>query len=698
MALDATKSQQKQHQIQEYLEFLSTFSKSTENYVYLLNFQEGSAWFFGGIEQVFALEGRSEEGCYPAMALLDITHSKDQPYLGKDIELLGAGEKEYHNMDYRLLTRNGEYSWVNCQGTVTRDEDGAPFFMVGRISQSALRYKVDTLTGLFNAESLTECLSKELDGTQQGYFLLLGIDNLKTINTRYGRLEGDKALKKMAMVLEQISEIPKIYRSGSDLFAVLFSGADAEQVRTFYERVKEAVSDTFTVSGGAVPLDLPNLDLGKLLQYAEFTLNKTKKAGKNDLTIFEWEAYQKEEASASLLGELSDSVKNGFEGFSLVYQPQIKAGGYQLFGAEALLRYESPTRGRVFPDEFIPILERNDLMAPVGLWVLETALARCKAWRKWFPDFHMSVNISYAQLEKPDIKQQVLDALERSGLPGSALTMEVTESMQLQNYPYYNEIFSAWKAVGIWVSVDDFGTGYSSLGYLKNLDIDEIKIDRCFVSGIQSSSYNYHLVRNMVDLAADSQIHVCCEGVEETKELQALEELKPNLLQGYLFSKPCDKDAFEKLFFDTETEEYQQYWERVGGFKGHRINELLDLKHREILCSVNMGLWMIRKPAGKTELELYIDETMRRLLGVERNMSPRENFCFWHERILPEYVAMLDTMIQRAVGSDKVVQAQYFWNHPTRGKIELLCGLRHTEDEEDAFCLQGYHRPMKDFE
>ncbi len=181
------------------------------------------------------------------------------------------------------------------------------------------------------------------------------------------------------------------------------------------------------------------------------------------------------------------------------------------------------------------------------MWVLETALAQCRSRRTHFPEFHVSVNISYIQLSQQDTAQQVLSVLERSGMPGDALTLEVTESMQLQDYPRFNRIFYQWKKAGIEISVDDFGTGYSSLGYLKSLDINEIKIDRCFVSGIQHSAYNYRLLSNMVELAHTSQIRVCCEGVETEEELATLEQLHPNLLQGFLFAPPRSRDGFDAL-------------------------------------------------------------------------------------------------------------------------------------------------------
>lgn len=443
---------------------------------------------------------------------------------------------------------------MNCRGTVQKDENGQPFAIIGRISDAVLRCKVDVVTGMFNSVKMTEDFKKMFSADSDGFLMFLGVDNLKNINIVSGREQGNSILRSVAGVLENVMDNShRIYRLDGDSFGVCIPSATKEEVQTIYEKIQKETSAYCTLSAGAVSfLDCSERDIGRLYQYAEEALDKAKKAGKNRLSFFSEEDYQRKIAIIELEKELERSVENGCNGFSLVYQSQIKSGSYQLFGAEVLLRYDSPGSGRVMPDQFIPLLERTGLICQVGNWVLEKALAQCSKWRKSMPDFHISVNMSYVQLKHEDIKAQVIEILKQSGLPGSALTLEVTESMQLQDFRYFNEIFSEWRNAGIEVSVDDFGTGYSSLGYLKNLEIDEIKIDRCFVRGIQNSSYNYRLLSSILALVSETQIQVCCEGVEEKEELQALERLKPNLLQGYLFSKPCKREEFEKLYFDCK--------------------------------------------------------------------------------------------------------------------------------------------------
>ena len=682
--------------ITEYLEFLRTLSKTSEDYLYLLDLQQNKAWIFGNIEEHFDLGEVQEDGSYCADQWVNSVHLKDRPYLVEDVELLTVGQKDHHNMDYRVTSRTGGYIWVNCQGTVQQDKQGKPSFMVGRISETALRYRVDSLTGLFNMEQIKEDFDRIQGEVHTGYLLLMGIDHMKNINALHGRNAGDQALRAMATILQEEASSPKVYRLGGDMFAVAKFDVASDVVKSLFDRVQKRADGQFTISGGAVALEEGDQDLRQLVQYSEFALQKAKAKGRNILNFFKQEEYQAERVSTSLLGELTESVKRGCEGFSLVYQPQMKTGSYGLFGAEALLRYESPTRGRVFPDEFIPLLEQYNLIHAVGLWVLKTALAQCKEWRKLDPTFHISVNMSYAQLSHPDITDQVLTIIEESGLPGSALTIEVTESMQLQEYNHYNEIFFVWKQRGINISVDDFGTGYSSLGYLKNLNIDEIKIDRCFVSGIQASSYNYRLISNMVQLAADSSIRVCCEGVEETDELQVLDQLKPALLQGYLFSRPCDPQTFTQQFLQADSAQYGQYLDRVLSASQNGAATYLNMQHWDILRSISVGLWMLRKADGGKTIEMYTDETMRRLLGIHEPITPAECYRYWLERVKPEYRAYLSASVAHALETGELTRVHYRWNHPERGEVEVWGMGARAEALEGEQRLEGAHCILDD--
>ena len=416
------------------LEVLRFLGQSSQDFLFLWEFQTDTLHFFGPVNRRFALPMRDDSLC----TLADwnqIVYEHDRPLLKKELEAIRTGTKLEHNLEYRLVDRDGNRVWVGCQGRSQLDSTGTPVMMIGRVSDAILDRKVDPLTNVMNAIKLTEDLEEVLNAHTSGFLLLVGIDNLKTINIRHGREAGNRLLCLVAESLEEaLDNRSRVYRLSGDCFAVVLPQADKAKTEQVYNQVRERVSEYCTLSAGVAAFyGNAAVDPNTLCQYAEAALDRAKRLGKNTLAFFSPSDYAQRLSTLELQEELQSSVQQGFPGFSLCYQPQIQSQNYQLFGAEALLRYTSPTRGAISPLEFIPILEQTGLICPVGLWVLEQALAQCRQWRTKLPHLHVSVNISYAQLSQENAAQVVLDALERSGLPGDALTLEVTESVQLQD-------------------------------------------------------------------------------------------------------------------------------------------------------------------------------------------------------------------------------------------------------------------------
>ncbi len=324
------------------------------------------------------------------------------------------------------------------------------------------------IEGYFMMETLYADIGEKLRTNTGGYLLMVELDNLKSINFHSGRQAGDQLLITVCHAIEDLANGLRVYRVNGDCFCVCLPGNTPQEVEKFFSRLQQRLNGQCTLTGGCVPFRqyiIP--DAETLYQYAENSLDNAKARERNTLWFFSAEDYEKDLAALELREDLKKSVRDGFTGFSMIYQPQVICGQYQLYGCEALLRYRSPSRGNVSPVDFIPVLEQTGLIRDVGIWFLQQALHQCAVWRQYAPQLHMSVNMSYSQLCEEDIAGKVLHALRQSGLPGSALTIEVTESMQLHDYPYLNVIFRQWKRLGISISVDDFGTGYSSLGRLK---------------------------------------------------------------------------------------------------------------------------------------------------------------------------------------------------------------------------------------
>ncbi len=534
-------------QISGIAEALDIFSESTGEYYLFYDFSTDRVRFSENIGMADDLFSVNRTGCTLEEWRKGVD-ARDIHRLEKVKEDLIRRKAHSYNLNYRVKNSEGQNHWINSRGRAYYGEDGSPLYVLGRLSAGDRPGQ----TGEWGSGELKKEIKKFMEGRKDGCLLVFGVDHLKAINLRNGRSFGDALLNDVSRVIKDELGRRRIFRINGDCFAAnteMLSGEEAEMI---FRKIRRRLEGQCTVSGGCVPYGVyPAADEGTFLQYGEMALDYSKTHGKNRLTFFTAEMYEEKLKALELKEDLFRSIESGFQGFEVYYQAQVRPGTYEIYGAEALLRYTSPRRGPVPPTEFIPVLEQNGMICRVGMWVLEEALSACREWREKIPDFHISVNVSYVQLEQDSVEGDVLDRVRRSGVPGSALTLEITESMQLTNYLYLNSLFLGWRQKGIRIAVDDFGTGYSSLSCLKEMAIDELKIDRCFVREIQNSAYNYRLLNNIIELASVCPFRVCCEGVETPEELAVLEDLRPALFQGYLFAEPCSKEHFEKFYVDA---------------------------------------------------------------------------------------------------------------------------------------------------
>lgn len=565
---------EKEKMLRSYLQTITFLNDRSDEIMYLYDIEEQKIYFSDNVVNRYAVPLKN--GVCTAEELLKyvgLRGNSQKIFLNE--QDFGKGSDRIRHREYQITNREGKKFIVSSREKLQYDENGDPLWVVGRIMQQDSENKTDVLTGLSNTETLIRDLEDCLNHDQKGFLMVLGIDNFKHINNKYGRGFGNYILKNIAETLESIVEDGlRVYRLDSDKFAVNAVGKTKKEIEQLYAQIQDKILLECTVSSGVVQYEADfEQSVDAIYQHAENALDCAKKNGKNNQEFFSEAAYQEQLDNIEFEDELRTSIINDYEGFSLHYQAQIGTKDFQLNGAEALLRYHSPTRGDVSPAEFIPVLEKTELISVVGEWVLRNALQQCKIWREQYPDFRVSVNFSYIQLRNRIVADHVIHLLEELELPGAALTLEVTESVQLQDYKFFNKIFYKLERFGVGISIDDFGTGYSSLSYLKSIAINEVKIDRCFVSGIQHSAYNYRLLLNMIELAHSADIRVCCEGVETEVELQVLKELNPDLLQGYLFSKPCTAKKLEETYFQQESILYKE--------KQQQIQELLSMDKSE---------------------------------------------------------------------------------------------------------------------
>lgn len=608
------------NKLYKYMDILEFFDKDIEDYIYVYDLNSTSVFLTKKTREKFSIPLTEKNGNL-ANDWMQIIFERDREYVSYHQDRLFAKEIDEYIISYRMIDRTGKKIWVRVRATLRDIEEGQSV-IVGRITEIKSTEIIDGLTEIFNIDKFRENIDIQIK-ISSGYLMIMDIDDFKNFNITRGREYGDQIIKKVASILKQnIDYHDKLYRLYGDCFAINFIEKEEDYVLKMYESIKKEISYCCTFSAGVVHYceKQDKLNSEDIYLYAEVALECAKKESKNELVFFSKEYFQNNLNYITFSNEIKQCILQEFKGFELVYQPQIDSKDYSLYGIEVLLRYHSLSKGDVSPTEFIPLLEQTGWICEVGEYILKNAIYQCKEWRKYIPNLHISVNMSYLQLKKEGIAEFVLNLLKEADLPGDALTIELTESVQLQNYRYFNKIFYLWKQNGIKISIDDFGTGYSNLSYLKSIEIDEIKIDRCFVHHVQLNLYNLRLLSNMIKLAHSEKIKVCCEGVETMEELVCLQEMHADVLQGYFFSKPLKKDEFESKYINFNSTQFKK-WKiekiKLQELQLYNSNHLIEIIQKEDMGNIIESMDEIVYVSDIDSYELYyLNAAGRRLVGV----------------------------------------------------------------------------------
>lgn len=422
------------------------------------------------------------------------------------------------------------------------------------LSQQAL---YDNLTKLPNRSLLKDRLNQAIHkaSRDQSNFALMftDLDGFRAINDSLGHNTGDLLLVEVARRIRTILRAQDtVARLGSDEFMVLVEFSEPVAAATIAGRLVALINNPFHINehefqvsasvGIAVyPEDGNNEH--DLMVNAESAMYHTKRTGRNAYHFFKVSMNAKTQNQLQGLQDLRLALERNE--FLLHYQPKLTSPNGPVLGAEALLRWQHPTRGLVMPADFIPLAEKSGLIVPIGEWVLDEA---CRQMRKWYDlgnhDWKMAVNLSTLQFGHDDLLEVLQKTLIRHGLPAHCLTLEVTESTAMEDVDASMAILERIADIGIDISIDDFGTGYSSLLYLKRMPANELKIDRGFVSDLEYGTDDAAIVSAIVALGRTLDLRIVAEGVETEAQQAFLTELGCDALQGYLLGRPMDPELF----------------------------------------------------------------------------------------------------------------------------------------------------------
>lgn len=423
----------------------------------------------------------------------------------------------------------------------------------------------DFLTGLYNRMSCERDLARQIDEAgksgRTGAILYLDLDDFKHINDGLGHQYGDVLLKAISHSLQRIEGLEgSCYRMGGDEFVVVISPDAYERIDAIMEEIWEIFSKPWflkdtdyycTASMGKVTFSNSGDSVADLIKKADIAMYEAKKAGKNRLAEYSDSIHSESGKRLDMEKNMRDATAGGCGEFEVYFQPIMNIQGDEPVceGAEALIRWNSARQGFVTPAEFIPLAEYLGLINPIGGYVLLEACRSCKLWNdEGHPEFRVNVNLSVVQLLQNNIVETVEAAIKETGIKPSNLTLEVTESLAINDMERMKDILSRIKKLGVCIALDDFGTGYSSLNHIREIPFDIIKVDQSFVKELAEDAYSQSFIKMVAELAETIGVNVCVEGIEGPAQYRVLQGMKVKYVQGYFFDKPMPRRGFEERY------------------------------------------------------------------------------------------------------------------------------------------------------
>jgi diguanylate cyclase (GGDEF)-like protein len=420
----------------------------------------------------------------------------------------------------------------------------------------------DSLTNLPNRTLFHDRVHQALASARRDHLhaavMIMDLDRFKEVNDTLGHASGDELLKQVGLRLsESLRESDTVARLGGDEFGVLLPKVvDAEAAVAVARKLRTTLEEPFTIHGLALQMEASigialypdhGGDVQSLLQRADVAMYVAKEHPTGcEVYTRERDGYSPDRLT--LLTELRRAIDRGE--LLLHYQPKANLRTGEILGVEALVRWQHPERGMIPPDEFIPAAQKTGVIGPLTMFVLDEALRQCRTWSLQGLELCVAVNLSTRNLLDLHLPEAVAELLARWEVPARLLELEITESTILADPVRAMQILSRLDEMGVRLSIDDFGTGYSSLAYLKRLPVDELKIDKSFILGMDESENDEVIVRSTIDLGRNLGLRVVAEGVESPQAWSRLAQLGCNVAQGYFLSRPVPAEDLTQWLAD----------------------------------------------------------------------------------------------------------------------------------------------------
>jgi diguanylate cyclase (GGDEF)-like protein/PAS domain S-box-containing protein len=500
--------------------------------------------------------------------LTELAHPEDATSLSALLSRARTAPGDSFTCEWRI--RQHEGGWLPVETVATgagEDVEAAGVVLntrdlkVRKALEQKLSFQAfhDPLTRLANRSLFRERVEHALDRRSVGELavLFVDLDNFKTINDSLGHAAGDHVLVETAHRLRStLRAEDTAARLGGDEFAVLLEDADVTCAARVAERVRSALGTPFWVLGQEVFVSASigiamreaGDTAGDLLRNADVAMYTAKQKGKARFEIFEAAMHETVMARLGMEAELRRAIER--REFVVYYQPIVRLDTAEVVGAEALVRWQHPTRGLVPPLEFIPLAEETGLIVPLGSWILKQACGQLAEWQRMRPGeepFVMNVNLSSRQLVRDIMADEVAAAVDESGIRASWLVLEVTETVLMADPVAAAAALKQIRDLGVRVALDDFGSGYSSLSHLRRFPIDIVKIDKSFVDDVARNGVESAIARSIIELGRAMNLQTVAEGIEAGEQAETLLGLGCELGQGYFFARPQEPAMWREL-------------------------------------------------------------------------------------------------------------------------------------------------------
>ena len=506
-------------------------------------------------------------------SVLALLRPEDHPSVTQALANRVRDIEGVHEREIRVLHADGSFRWLAVM-TVNRIRDPLlrGIVVTGRDitarkqteADLAFQASHDALTRLPNRlllrERIEHTLGETADGKKAAALLLLDLDRFKEVNDTLGHAAGDLLLQEVSRRLTgALRAQDMVARLGGDEFAILLPDAGESTVLHLAGRLWEELESPFLIEeqsltiGASIGIALypdHGRDLDLLLQHADVAMYEAKRKHRRAV-VYSPTQDQYTMQRLALVRDLRQAIQD--QDLMLYYQPKIDCATGDLHGVEALLRWLHPDRGFIPPDQFIPLAEQTGLIDPLTTWVLETALRQCQAWKLTGRSIPVAVNLSARALQDQRLPPLISQLLPRYGLSPALLTLEITESSLMLDPAGAESVLTRLHTLGVRLSIDDFGAGYSSLAYLKNLPVQEVKIDKSFVLDMKTATdiKGAAIVRSVITLAHALDLRVVAEGVEDAETKMILDDLDCDTIQGYHISRALPASDLDRWLRTT---------------------------------------------------------------------------------------------------------------------------------------------------